>query len=342
MWSPIFILGWGIFAVFSPLLGFYGVLTTRLVLPYGDVMATKKGKKSSPKGKGKAGFYSEVIEGKPPVDTDVDRLDATELHDESLGRDSTNWKKRQKLNQYQVDVAERSYIVGVVEAARVASLTRRCVMSYRARYRNGWIQAGVRTNQLGCDRTVGGKTIHERRWEMNEEIKALLEYNIATMEERYFLKPIDMSASIENYFKDCDKRKVPYTLAGMIHWLGFCKKSSIKPYLLQEGFYIVLSRAMLRIEQQRNEQLIQDKGPKTGHIFDLKNNFGWIDEMRTQAKVEAGDKKEKENEGGRSIKDVQLEALPPKPKSMSEWEEWYKVTMKKPEEAPIDVEPNRG
>jgi hypothetical protein len=37
-----------------------------------------------------------------------------------------------------------------------------------------------------------------------------------------------------------------------------------------------------------------------------------------------------------------LEALPPKPKSMSEWEEWYKVTMKKSEEAPIDVEPNRG
>jgi hypothetical protein len=62
--------------------------------------------------------------------------------------------------------------------------------------------------------------------------------------------------------------------------------------------------------------------------------------MRTQAKVEAGEKKEKEV--GRSVKDVQLEALPPKPKSMSEWEEWYKVTMKKPEEAPIDVEPNRG
>lgn len=40
--------------------------------------------------------------------------------------------------------------------------------------------------------------------------------------------------------------------------------------------------AKLRIEGQRNRNMVAGKGNPVGAIFDLKNNFGWIDAQTVQ------------------------------------------------------------
>ena len=100
----------------------------------------------------------------------------------------------------------------------------------------------------------------------------------------FFVNPEDMQAGIDKYFKECKENKVPTTIPGLAYALGFEDRQSLLDYKGKPEFSCTIKKARLRIEIERNEMLLTE-GNAAGKIFDLKNNFGWID----QTDVEAGD-----------------------------------------------------
>jgi hypothetical protein len=88
----------------------------------------------------------------------------------------------------------------------------------------------------------------------------------------------EMESRIAEYFADCDQRDVPYTIAGMAWFLGFCDRTALAEYETRPEFSSTVKRARLKVEMQRSERLASGDGNKTGMIFDLMNNFGWKDQ----------------------------------------------------------------
>lgn len=90
---------------------------------------------------------------------------------------------------------------------------------------------------------------------------------------------MDLDAMIQMYFDDMDEQDRPYTIAGIVYYLGFNDKDAVARYRDKPDFSGPLKRARLRIESQRSEQLLSSKGNPVGKIFDLKANFGWVDRV---------------------------------------------------------------
>jgi len=92
-----------------------------------------------------------------------------------------------------------------------------------------------------------------------------------------------MQKKIDKYFEDCDERKTKYTVPGLARALGFMSRASVWDYGNMPEFNDTIKSAMLKMEQQRAEDLLTENNP-VGKIFDLKNNFGWKDEKNLNVK----------------------------------------------------------
>lgn len=98
-----------------------------------------------------------------------------------------------------------------------------------------------------------------------------------------YKNPKQLETEIAKYFDQIDEDnkyleiKKPYTLCGLIYYLGFADKSSfydiIKNNKCKESSYL-LKRARLRIENMHEENM--SKASCTGSLFVLKN-MGWSD-----------------------------------------------------------------
>jgi hypothetical protein len=142
--------------------------------------------------------------------------------------------------------------------------------------------------------------------------------------------PEEFEERATEYFKVCDAERRFYTVPGLCHHLGFASKQSFQDYRKRNAeFAHVIARAKLKIEAQRNEQLVTGGGQQSGRIFDLKCNFDWIE---TPTRVEVN------TPGGQPL---QLQVMPPAPKDMIEWQQMYRqlVVMKGGPGEVIDVTP---
>lgn len=99
--------------------------------------------------------------------------------------------------------------------------------------------------------------------------------------------------AIDEYFEYCDNRTrsvfvkdlgdnievsdpAPYTLSGLAYALGIDRKT-LYNYSKSDQFFPTVKRARERVEAQLDER-VNDKNTFTpGIIFNLKNNFGWVD-----------------------------------------------------------------
>lgn len=105
-----------------------------------------------------------------------------------------------------------------------------------------------------------------------------------------------MQAKIDEYFKNCpdfvelqafDKssgefvtyKKLTPTMCGLGLFLGFSARSAFYEYENKPKFTDTIKRARLRIENEYEKQLYNDKC--TGAIFALKN-LGWKDKQETE------------------------------------------------------------
>lgn len=95
----------------------------------------------------------------------------------------------------------------------------------------------------------------------------------------------DIERDIDIYFKDCNKRKRPYTMSGLAHALNMDRRSLVN-YSNDEKFFLTIKKAREKVEQQLEENALMGKGNSTFTIFNLKNNFGWKD------KIEVADNRE--------------------------------------------------
>jgi len=123
----------------------------------------------------------------------------------------------------------------------------------------------------------------------------------------FYPDPEEMQKKIDEYFDYCDAgeeievyskkqqevvkmvQKIPYTVPGLSHYLGFASRQSFQDYEKKgkrdnatkkdKLFSFTIARARQRIEQQRNEGALMGRQEPRFSQFDLKENFGWKDQQ---------------------------------------------------------------
>lgn len=90
---------------------------------------------------------------------------------------------------------------------------------------------------------------------------------------------------VEDYFNYCDENNKPYTMSGLAYFLDMDRKSLLN-YSKDEKFFPTIKKARQRVEMMLEEQLYR-LGNNSGVIFNLKNNFGWIDKIEDTENEEA-------------------------------------------------------
>lgn len=96
--------------------------------------------------------------------------------------------------------------------------------------------------------------------------------------------PEELQKDIDKYFDECKKTGEPLTITGLALALDSCREVLIN-YQGKDGFTDTIKKAKLKIENFAEKQLYNKDVPTTGVIFNLKNNYGWVDRQELDANV---------------------------------------------------------
>lgn len=143
--------------------------------------------------------------------------------------------------------------------------------------------------------------------------------------KRKFLDPKYLWSKCKEYFDKCDGQQLAYTIPGLAYHLGFISRQAIFYYMKRgDNCGKVIKAAKLKIEEQRNRQVVEGQGYMAGRIFDLKCNFGYNDQNPS------GDGESQNTGGSQPQINVQqnFHGLPPQPTTLEEWTNWYQSQMK--------------
>lgn len=91
----------------------------------------------------------------------------------------------------------------------------------------------------------------------------------------------DMQKIIDEYFIMCDEKEKPYTMSGLAYALDMDRKSLLN-YSKDEKFFPTIKKAREKVEQQLEENALIGKANATFTIFNLKNNYGWRDQVEVK------------------------------------------------------------
>ena len=94
-----------------------------------------------------------------------------------------------------------------------------------------------------------------------------------------------MKKIIDDYFEMCDEKEKPYTMSGLAYALDMDRKSLLN-YSKDEQFFPTIKRAKEKVEQQLEENALMGKANSTFTIFNLKNNYGWKDNIEVEANTQ--------------------------------------------------------
>lgn len=90
-----------------------------------------------------------------------------------------------------------------------------------------------------------------------------------------------LQAGIDKYFQKCDEDKRPYTMSGLALSLGIDRVTLIN-YGKNDLFFTLIKEAKDRVQAQLEENALIGKGNATFTIFNLKNNYGWKDQVEVK------------------------------------------------------------
>lgn len=96
----------------------------------------------------------------------------------------------------------------------------------------------------------------------------------------------EMQEKIEEYFNSCDDKEKPYTMSGLAYALDMDRKSLLN-YSKDEQFFPTIKKAKEKIEQQLEENALMGKANSTFTIFNLKNNYGWKDNIEVEGNAQS-------------------------------------------------------
>jgi len=94
-----------------------------------------------------------------------------------------------------------------------------------------------------------------------------------------------LESMIEEYFTYCDLEKKPYSVTGLAIWLDTSRETLIN-YEERPEFFDAVKRAKLRCENYVEEGALTNKINATSAIFNLKNNYGWVDKKEVDQKTD--------------------------------------------------------
>lgn len=89
-----------------------------------------------------------------------------------------------------------------------------------------------------------------------------------------------LQEGIDAYFKMCDKEKRPYTISGLALALGVDRRTLVN-YSNKDLFFSQIKSAKQKVQAQLEENALMGKGNAVFTIFNLKNNYGWVDRIET-------------------------------------------------------------
>lgn len=97
----------------------------------------------------------------------------------------------------------------------------------------------------------------------------------------------ELQTKIDEYFNLCDEKGKPYTITGLALSLDTTRQGLMN-YQERDEFNDAIKKAKLRCENYAEEQLFVGKNT-AGIIFNMKNNYGWVDkqEIDQNSKVDA-------------------------------------------------------
>lgn len=88
-------------------------------------------------------------------------------------------------------------------------------------------------------------------------------------------KKEEIEPLIDEYFKECDRDKRPYTVSGLAYAMDTSRETLMR-YQGKGEFYDTIKKAKDRCEFYAEEKL-HGGGSVAGVIFSMKNNYDWRD-----------------------------------------------------------------
>ena len=141
----------------------------------------------------------------------------------------------------------------------------------------------------------------------------------------------EMAARVSFYFDSCDATRRSYTVPGLAYAIGFMSRKHLLQFVAEHEDTIsgyIIARSLMRIEDQRNIEIISGGGMMAGHKLDLATNFDWND-----AKAKAS---KEDNVTNITNNTVNMNSLPPNQMSIEDWQKMFLA-----KQAPaIDVTPD--
>lgn len=109
---------------------------------------------------------------------------------------------------------------------------------------------------------------------------------------RKYLTPESLEYAIDLYFESLfneeGKQIRPATVPGLAVALGFSSTESLFQYARNEEFEHVMGRALLLIETDLNELLLQGGAATPGAKFNLMAKFGWKEKVEQTSDISGG------------------------------------------------------
>jgi hypothetical protein len=98
-----------------------------------------------------------------------------------------------------------------------------------------------------------------------------------------FKTPKEIEDKANEYFNMCDEKGKPYTITGLAIALDTDRKTLIN-YGEKEEFFHTIKKVKQIVENYAEEMLYRSSNT-AGVIFNLKNNYGWVDKQEIDTKV---------------------------------------------------------
>lgn len=99
-----------------------------------------------------------------------------------------------------------------------------------------------------------------------------------------FKTPKEIEEKANEYFKDCDEKEKPYTITGLAIALDTDRKTLLN-YEDRDDFFPTIKKIKQKVENYAEERLFTGSNT-AGVIFNLKNNYGWVDKQEVDANID--------------------------------------------------------
>jgi len=188
-----------------------------------------------------------------------------------------------------------------------------------ARFYNLGVEAALRI----YSEQLGDAAFFETIESCQKLIAILLEDHTFRVSITEKLDVAELAARISFYFVSCERLKRSYTVPGLAYTVGFMNRNHMIQFLEDNPetlFAYVLSRALMRIEDQRNVEIISGGGLMTGHKLDLATNFNWNDAKQKAAPAPPPPPKEETVKNIINNTQINVNSLPPETMSVEEWQ----------------------